>query len=349
MYKLYLSIILIFLLAALTFGQNYNTLSGHTGNVNALAFSPDAKQMVSADENGLLIYWDTDGFKNTYSINTGGNVTSVNFSPDGNTLVYTQYNGTVNLMNASTKEVTRNFTVEGNCYNAVYSKDGKYLSVTHTALKEENDESGNPREQLIDYTSIYTTSDWNQFKRLKTGTTPLSLGSIFGTNIFKSYLSNSFNSDFSIDGNYLATGGNTKSIPVYSVQMEKYAPPYKGHGEKIYYVTFSMDGEYLASCSKDETVKVWNIKTGSSIKTLKSHSGDVNSASFSRDSKYLATGGDDESVKIWDVKTTKEIKSLDGFNFDILSVKFSPDGKYLCASGKFETILVWDAGKVLPK
>lgn len=341
--------ILFILLIGYSRAQDHTIQSGHTGNVNSLAFSPDSKQMVSCDENGLLIFWDTDGFKNSYSLNTGTNITSVSFSPDGSTLAYTQYNGNINFMNSASKEITRNFSVEGNAYSAVYSKDGKYLSVTYTTLKEEKDKDGAVSEQLVDYTAIYNTSDFSLFKRLKTGSTAQSIGSIFGTNIFKTYLSNSFNSDFSVDGNYLATGGNTKSIPVYSLQMQKYAPPYKGHSDKIYYVTFSMDGEYLASCSKDESVKVWNIKTGNSIKTLSGHSGDVNSASFSRDSKYLATGGDDESVKIWDTKTTKQVKSLDGFNFDILSVKFSPDGQYLAASGKFENIMVWKTSNVLPK
>lgn len=349
MYRIYLSIALLVLLAALTFGQTYSILSGHSGNINSLAFSPDSKLMASCDENGLLIFWDTDGFKNVYSLNTGGNITLVNFSPDGNTLSYSQYDGTINFMNVSSKEITRNFKVDGNAYSVVYSKDGKYISVTYTRTQDEQDKDGNVKEQLVDYTAIYNTSDMSLYKRLKTGSTTPSIGSIFGTNIFKSYLSNSFNSDFSVDGNYIATGSNSKSIPIYSLQLEKYSPPYKGHGDKIYFVTFSIDGEYLASCSKDETVKVWNIKTGSSIKTLKGHSGDVNTAAFSSDSKYLATGGDDESIKIWNAKTSKQVRSMDGFNFDILTLKFSPDGKHFCAAGKYENILMWDAGKVLPK
>ena len=343
----YTAAILALLISFSLNAQSYRTVSGHSGNINSIAFSPDSKQMVSCDENGLLIFWNTDGYTNAYSLPTGSNVTSVNFSPDGAVLVYTSYDGTVNLMNASTKEITRNFKVEGNCFNAVYSKDGKHLAAAYSKMKEVKDKNGSVTQQLVDYVNLYETSDYKPYKTIKTGTSSVSIGSIFGTDIFKSYLSNSFNADFSTVGLYFASGGNDKIIRVYSFEYGKFIPSFKGHGEKIFYVTFSGDGEYLASASKDETVKIWNIKTGGSIKTLKGHSGDVNSAGFSGDSKYIATGGDDESVRIWDVKTTKPISTLDGFNFDILTVKFSPDGKYLCAAGENENILIWQTASVL--
>jgi len=46
-------------------GKSITTLRGHSGCINALAFSPDRKRVVSASKDGLVIVWDIEepGFK----------------------------------------------------------------------------------------------------------------------------------------------------------------------------------------------------------------------------------------------------------------------------------------------
>lgn len=348
-YRNFLFIILSALLFnPVIFSQDFN-LAGNRGNVNTIAFSPGSNVMVSADENGNLIFRETESFSTVYKLETHSNITSLNFSPEG-LLVYTTHDGSVNLMNVDTKEIIRNFKKAGSCYYAVFTKDGKYLAVAYTKLTTHyTDKEKQNSYQRINYMiDLHETADYGKIKSLRTGRKDLTFGTIFGTNLFETYRANFFNCDFTPDGLYLSAGKPGNSIAVYSFDFGKFIPSYKGHSGKVYFVAFSPDGNFLASGSEDETVKIWDISGGSTIKTLKGHSGEVNSVSFSPDSRYVVSASDDETVKIWDVKTTKLIKTLVGFNSDVITARFSPDGIYIAASGKGENILVWKTSSILP-
>jgi WD40 repeat protein len=64
------------------------TLELHTGEITAIAFSPDGTRLASGDENGKILLWDTES--NQLPIELYGHVSGViflQFSPDGKTLL----------------------------------------------------------------------------------------------------------------------------------------------------------------------------------------------------------------------------------------------------------------------
>ncbi|MEO8513214.1 MAG: WD40 repeat domain-containing protein [Ignavibacteria bacterium] len=342
----FLSILLLFILfTSLSSAQEPVILSGNKGNINSVAFSPDSKTIASGDEKGNLIFWDVSTGSKTYSLETGSNITSINYSPESlGLLIYTSFNGEVTIMKANSKEIVKNFKKNDNAYYAIFSPDGKQFAVAFTREPTEKDKDKGIRINY--FVDIHETGKFQRTKTLRL-TNPKDFESeLFGSELFESYRFNAFNCDFSSDGKYLAAGSLGKNIPIYSFEYNKFAPTYKGHSNRVFFVTFSPDGNYLASASKDETAKLWNIGSGNTILTLKGHTDDVNSAAFSPDSKYLATASDDETVKIWDVKTTKLITTLTGFNSDVLTVKFSPDGKYFAAGGVNEKVLLWETSSI---
>ena len=81
-------LILLTLFSLNTFAQDslQRTLTGHTGQVNSVAFSPDGGTLASGSYDNTIRLWDgvTGAHKNTLTGHTRG-VTSVAFSPDGGT------------------------------------------------------------------------------------------------------------------------------------------------------------------------------------------------------------------------------------------------------------------------
>jgi WD40 repeat protein len=336
---------LLFLTATVN-SQDAKVLTGNKGNVNTIAFSPDSKTIVSGDESGNLIFRDAETYSNIHSIEAGGNITSVNYSNAGkDLLVYTTFEGYITVIKAGSKNIVKNFRKDANVYYAVFSPDGDKLAVTYLTEPSEKDRDKGVR---VSYSvDIYETVKYEKLKTLRLARASDFTGEIIGSDYFETYRFDYFNCEFNPAGTYIASGSLGKNIPIYSFEYKKFAPPYKGHSGKVYFVTFSPDGTYLASASKDETVKLWNVSSGGTILTLKGHKDDVNCVAFSPDSKYAASASDDETVKIWDVSTTKLLKTLDGFNADVITVKFSPDGKYIAASGRNERVLVWEVLEIL--
>jgi WD40 repeat protein len=346
--KLILALLFACLITMSLSTQQHSVLLGHRGNVNSIAFSPDSKVMVSCDENGNLIFWDTESGATLHNLDTKSNITSVNYSPAaGNTVVFTDYNGYVTLMKADSKEIFKNFSLDGFCYYAVFSPDGTQLAVAY--VKDPSEKEKDKGIRINYYIEIYETGKYTKTKTLKLTKANDDDGELFGSELFETYRFNYFNCDFNPAATYIAAGSMGKNIPIYSFEYKKFVPPYKGHSKRVFSVSFSPDGNYLASASKDETVKLWNVSSAGTILTLKGHSDDVNSSAFSPDSRYIATASDDETIKIWNVQTTRLLETLTGFGGDVIAVKFSPDGKYLAGGGENAKLLLWKTSDIIPQ
>ena len=102
-----------------------------------------------------------------------------------------------------------------------------------------------------------------------------------------------------MDGSRVVSGGQDRTVKVWSVETGKSLYNLEGHSRHVHSV--AMDGSRVVSGSGDKTVKVWNVEKGELLHTFKGHSRAVRSVAIH--GSRVVSGSDDKTVKVWNVET----------------------------------------------
>jgi hypothetical protein len=248
------------------------TFSGHAGEVNSVAFSPDGRTALSGSY-GTLKLWDVATGKEIRSFaGHTGPVFSVAFSPDGGTALSGSDDKTLKLWDIATGKEIRSFAGHTDSIHSVtFSPDGR------SALSGSKDE---------------TLKLWD----IATGREIRSFTAHAG-------LINSV--AFSPDGRRALSGSDDKTLKLWDLATGKAIRTFTGHTDSIHSVAFSPDDRLALSGSNDETLKLWDVATGKAIRTFTAHYSTVNhpvfSVAFSRDGRSALSGSWDETLRLWDL------------------------------------------------
>jgi|GEM_PF-6306032 len=287
-------------------------LVGHDATVQAIAFNPQGKQLVSVSLNAICKLWDLDSRKEIFSIHgdrMGGSYKSVAFSRDGK-IIATGAGGVIQLVDAQSGAILNviNKGLQSDVRNIAFSPRGRIFASA----------GSNFQISIFDIDSAMRLAALDE--GIKDG---------FAANAVA----------FSPNGAILASAG-ARVIKLWDVQSEKMILKWEAHPPQIESIAFSPDGTLLASAGWDRVVKLWDVKTGKLVKAMSGHKDYVLSLSFSPDGKTLASGGNDFTVRLWDVASGKTKKILTAERFFVESVAFSPDGKSVAAA-IYNNIKIW--------
>ncbi|MGV9770452.1 protein kinase domain-containing protein [Streptosporangium sp. NPDC003464] len=206
-------------------------LTGHTGGVSAVAFSPDGKILAAGSGDDTVRLWDVATNTSIGRPLTGhtDSVYSVAFSPDGKILAAGSGDKTVRLWDVATRTpIGRPLTGHTGGVSAVaFSPDGKILAAG---------------------SSDDTVRLWDVATRTPIGR-PLT-GHTGGVSAVA----------FSPDGKILATGSGDDTVRLWDVATRTpIGRPLTGHTDWVVSVAFSPDGKILATGSNDGTVRLWQL------------------------------------------------------------------------------------------
>ncbi|WP_329123740.1 eIF2A-related protein [Streptomyces sp. NBC_01353] len=325
----------------------HRRLSDHTGEVRAVAYSPDRRTLVTAGADKTIRLWNTaTGKTRTTLKGHSDGVNAVAFSPDGSTLATAGADRTIRLWDTDTG--TTRATLEGHTQgvtSVAFSPDGSTLA---TAGADST-------------TRLWETADGKALATLEGHTQAL-------TSVA-----------FHPDGRTLATGGADKTVRLWDMDTRKTRTTLKEHTEPVTSVVYSPDGQTLATADgwdvhlrdggtgkvritsdsaasllafspdsktlaavTDRYVGLWNPTTGTAGATFTGHANGILGLAFSRDGRTLATASRDKTVRLWDASPPDDRTTLKGHDGSVSAVDFSPDGQTLATAGVDKTVRLWN-------
>ena len=304
-------------------GKETALFTGHTGQVNALAFSSDGKIFASGGfRNSVIQLWDLE----TNSKLSTLKLTEKHDSIAG--LAFAKNNATL-ISLGHAREIVHWDVNTG-------SKLGDTISVDQYTAAAFSEDGG-----------IFAAGDNIGIIRLWDITT--------GTR--RSTLAEPFNEAenpeiralaFSPDGKMIASGSNDKTVVLWNTQNNAKLATLKGHEGWITAVAFSADGKTLATGDANKIIKLWDVNTGRERATLKGHRNTINALIFAPNEAphyggCLASGNADGTIRFWNPDTAKELVTFTaGHTESVKAVAFAENGTMLTSAAFNGTVEVWD-------
>ncbi len=292
----------------------YPLLTGHSGAISAVSFSPDGRSLATADSQGQLRLWDAPGGAARWVTDGAGSVNyGLDFSPDGRYLLSGDWDGAAILWDAQTGKAIRRYASDrlNVIQEVAFSPDGRYFLA-----------GGRTFEGAV-VALIWEVETGKEFRTFEM---PVGAYSV----------------DYAPDGRSVLTANEDGVVRIWDVASGELARQFTASAGNLNLGRYSPDGQTILTAGNDRVARLWDAHTGEEIQQFAGHTDGIMHAAFSPDGKRIATAGYDNTVRLWDLATGVELRRYIGHTAGVENVTFSPDGRLLASVADDATARLWD-------
>jgi WD40 repeat protein len=346
-----------------------NVMSGHTGTLEQVTFSPDGSRLVTIAQDRSLILWDTDSgaiIGQPFKVGTADRVESASFSPDSQRLAFATKSSKIHVWNV----------INATKVGAIM--EGEFGEMVQVAFA-----GGWPR--ILSASAEPAHSSWKYGNNLQlwSASTGQKIGQTIQLDDGARYFV------VSPDGSRVVCvsrrryqGENIGPVTFWSLDSFSclaafdmpvvyddlcacYSPTasrwvtwdqngtlylrdgstgdqinhIKRHKDGVMEADFSLDGSIMASFGRDERViLLWDATTGILKHSLSCHSDAVSYVSFAQDGTRMASVSYDQTLRVWNISTGESMDSFfTGYIGDASFPTLSPDwSKLVTVSASYQ-------------
>ncbi|MBT0769893.1 WD40 repeat domain-containing protein [Kineosporia sp. J2-2] len=301
----------------------FRTVSGHTGTVTSVEYSPDGTRFATSSDDKTVRIWDARSGR-VVRVITGhtDSVRDVTWSPDGKLIATGGWDATARVWDAATGRQLREMGATAD------EKNVRALAVAGVAFSP-------------DGKTLATADNVRNTGRLWDVATGKLLHTLKGHTDYVTDVS------YSRDGTTVVTVSADNSARIWSAGTGRLLHTVPGEDNEIsQFVRHSPDGKTFATAGFSGSARVWDARNGESHGFVtRSVLQSVSGLAYSPDQKYLATATRGDRVQLWDLRkgNLMPIMSLENEDVSGDGLDFSPDGTTL-AIALGNRVRLWTLG-----
>lgn len=241
---------------------------GHRVPVAAVEVAEKQGGVLTADRDGVLIYWNADDGKEIWrtALNRTGGISDISLSPDEKTVALCSMGRRVYLIDMTSGKVSHDYSNKHwSAFRAVsYTPDGQALAVAGDdhSIHIVNPESGRDIKTFHGHSSSVTD-----------------LG-------------------FNADGSGMVSAARDNTVRLWDFEETAECRRFYGHTFSVYAVAVHPGKPWVLSGSWDHTARLWDMETGESLLKTESQNGRFNSVTFVPRNNKALLGASDNSIYI---------------------------------------------------